>query len=351
VVLQTPFGHLIGPNITPDPETGIGSWTDEQFVSAVRDGRGRGGIHLYPAMPYPAYSKLKLEDVLAIRAYLKTIDPVHDKIEANKLPFPFDIRSIMIVWNAINFRSNEFTPDPSKSAQWNRGWYLVDAVGHCGACHTAKTIMGADETSAYLRGGLLQGWYAPNITADPRKGIGGWSVEDLVSYLKTGANRDTLASGGMGEEVTHASSRMSDENLKAIAIYLLSIKPDARQSPRPLAGTDARMTTGQAIYKDNCAGCHTDTGTGAARLFPRIAGSAAVQSDNPTTLIRTVLFGSQAAATPSAPTGPAMPGFAWRLSDAQAAAAVTYIRNAWGNAAPAVRANEIRNVREKGGMP
>lgn len=121
VVLRTPFGRLIGPNITPDPETGIGSWTDEEFVSAVRDGRGRGGIHLYPAMPYPAYSKLKLADVLAIRAYLKTIDPVHDRIESNELPFPFNIRSIMIVWNAINFRSNEFTPNPSKSAQWNRG--------------------------------------------------------------------------------------------------------------------------------------------------------------------------------------------------------------------------------------
>lgn len=209
--------------------------------------------------------------------------------------------------------------------------------------------MGADETSTYLRGGLLQDWYAPNITADPRKGIGGWSVEDLVSYLKTGANRDTLASGGMGEEVTHASSRMSDEDLKAIAIYLLSIKPEARQSSRPLAGSDARMTTGQAIYKDNCAGCHTDAGTGASRLFPRLAGSPAVQSDDSTTLIRTVLFGSQAAATPSAPTGPAMPGFGWRLSDAQAAAVVTYIRNAWGNAAPAVRPGEIRKVKENGG--
>jgi mono/diheme cytochrome c family protein len=348
VVLQTPFGRLVGPNITPDREAGIGSWTDAEFVSALRDGRGRGGVYLNPAMPYPAYAKLTLEDVLAIRAYLQTIDPDSDKIKSNQLPFPFNIRSTMIFWNAINFRGGRLTPDPSKSAQWNRGWYLVDAVGHCGACHTSKTIMGADESSGYLRGGLLQGWYAPNITADPRKGIGRWSVEDLVAYLKTGANRDTLASGGMGEEVVHSSSQMTDEDLMAIAVYLLSLKPAAQQSPRPLAITDARIRAGQAIYKDNCAGCHTDAGTGASRLFPRLARSPTVQSDDSTTLIRTVLFGSQAAATPSAPTAPAMPRFAWRLNDAQAAAVVTYIRNAWGNAAPAVRPDEVRRVRGQG---
>jgi mono/diheme cytochrome c family protein len=299
-------------------------------------------------MPYPAYAKLTLKDVLAIRAYLQTIDPASDKIKSNQLPFPFNIRSTMIFWNAINFRGGRFTPDPSKSAQWNRGWYLVDAVGHCGACHTSKTIMGGDENSGYLKGDLLQGWYAPNITADLRKGIGRWSVEDLVAYLKTGVNRDTLASGGMGEEVVHSSSQMTDEDLRAIAAYLLSLKPAAQQSPRPLAITDARIRAGQAIYKDNCAGCHTDAGTGAARLFPRLAGSPTVQSDDSTTLIRTVLFGSQAAATPSAPTAPAMPRFDWRLNDVQAAAVVTYIRNSWGNAAPAVRPDEVRRVRGQG---
>ena len=175
-------------------------------------------------------------------------------------------------------------PDPSKSAQWNRGRYLVDALGHCGTCHTPKTIMGADKSSAYLQGALLQGWYAPNITADPRKGIGSWSIEDIVNYLKTGANPDALASGGMGEEVVHSSSHMTGDDLKAIAVYLLSLKPAGEESQRPLTATDARMTAGQAVYKDNCAACHTDAGTGAAGLFPRLAGSPAVQSDDPTTL-------------------------------------------------------------------
>ena len=349
VALQTPFGTLIGPNITPDLTAGIGSWTDAEFISALREGRGHGGLLLYPAMPYPAYTKMTRDDALTIRGYLETIDPAPDEIKSNQLPFPFDVRSIMIVWNAINFTAGRPAADPSKSAQWNRGRYLVDALGHCGTCHTPKTIMGADKSSAYLQGALLQGWYAPNITADPRKGIGHWSIEDIVNYLKTGTNPNTLASGGMGEEVVHSSSHMTGDDLKAIAVYLLSLRPAAGASPRPLTATDARMTAGQAIYKDNCAACHTDAATGAAGLFPRLAGSPAVQSDDPTTLIHTVLFGSKAAATPGAPTGPAMPSFAWRLSDAQAASVLTYIRNAWGNAASAVSPDQIRTVRAKAG--
>ena len=351
VALQTPFGTLVAPNITPDREAGIGSWTADEFVSALRGGRGRGGIRLYPAMPYPAYTKMTREDALAIRAYLQTIPPVPDKIEANHLPFPFDIRSTMIVWNAINFKAGQIAEDPSKSSQWNRGHYLVDALGHCGDCHTPKTFMGAENNSAYLQGGQLPGWYAPNITADTRKGIGRWSIDELVSYLKTGASTYALASGDMGNEVVHSSSNMTDSDLKAIAVYLLSLTPTAQQSKQPLPVSDTRMSAGQAIYKDNCAACHTDAGTGVDRLFPRLAGSPAVQSDDPTNLVRTVLSGSQAAATSYAPTGPAMPSFAWRLNDAQTAAVITYIRNAWGNAAAAVSAAQVRAVKARLGTP
>lgn len=347
VALQTAFGTLIGSNITPDRKAGIGSWSDDEFISALRDGRGRDGTYLYPAMPYPAFTKITREDVLAIRAYLQTISPVPDKIESNQLRFPFNIRSTMIAWNAINFAPGGLTPDATKAAQWNRGRYLVDALGHCGTCHTPKTFMGADKTSAYLQGARLQGWYAPNITADLRKGIGSWSAKEIVSYLRTGINPYALASGGMGEEVVHSSSHMTDKDLKAIAVYLLSLKPTEQQRPRPLIANDVRMTAGQAIYKDTCAACHTDAGTGAAGLFPRLAGSPAVQSDDPTTLIRTVLFGSQAAATPDAPTAPAMPSFAWRLSNTQTAAVITYIRNAWGNVAAAVSPNQVQTIRGK----
>lgn len=351
VALQTPFGTLVAPNITPDPVAGIGSWTADEFVSALRDGRGRDGIHLYPAMPYPAYTKMTRDDALTIRAYLQTIARAPDKIEANLLPFPFNIRSTMIVWNAVNFKAGQIAEDPSKSSQWNRGRYLVDALGHCGTCHTPKSFMGADNNSAYLQGGQLEGWYAPNITADVRKGVGRWSIEELVSYLKTGASTYALASNDMGDEVVHSSSHMTDPDLNAIAVYLLSLKGPAQQNKQSLPMSDIRMSAGQAIYKDNCAACHTDAGTGVDRLFPRLAGSAAVQSDDPTTLVRTVLGGSQAVATSYEPTGPAMPKFAWRLNDAQTAAVITYIRNAWGNAAAAVSAVQVSAVKKTLGKP
>jgi mono/diheme cytochrome c family protein len=345
VALETPFGTLVGPNITPDPDAGIGAWTDDEFVAALHDGRGRGGIRLYPAMPYPAYTKMTGEDALAIRAYLQTVDPVPDKINSNQLPFPFSVRTSLAVWNALNFKPGRLAPDPSKSAEWNHGRYLVDALGHCGTCHTPKTILGADKDSAYLQGGLLAGWFAPNISADSRKGIGRWSVEEIVNYLKTGANPYAIATGDMSEEIVHSSSHMTDEDLKAIAVYLKTLVPGNDSAPAALNASDARMVAGQAIYKDNCAACHTDAGTGSPRLFARLAGSHAVQSDDPTTLIRVVLAGSQGVATLGAPTSPAMPSFGWRLNDAQVASVVTYIRNAWGNAASAVSADQVSTVK------
>jgi len=351
VAIQTPFGTVIGPNITPDPDAGIGAWSDDEFAAALRNGIGRGGVRLYPAMPYPAYTKMTRGDALAIRAYLRTVQPSPNKVDANQLPFPFNIRLDMAVWNALNFTPGRLKPDSSKSAEWNRGRYLVDALGHCGTCHTPKTAMGADKNSAYLQGATLQGWFAPNITADERKGIGRWSVDELVNYLKTGANRDAIASAGMGEEVVHSSSHMTDADLQAIATYLLSLKPAVADNPQPVGAADPRMAAGQAIYKDNCSGCHTDAGAGIPRLFPRLAGSHAVQSDDPTTLIRTVMFGSQGAATVAAPTAPAMPSFAWRLNDAQVASVLTYVRNSWGNAASAVSASQVAAVKVAGGTP
>ncbi len=208
-------------------------------------------------------------------------------------------------------------------------------------------ILGADKESVYLQGGLLQGWFAPNITADTPKGIGRWSIEELVNYLKSGANPHAVATAGMGEEIVHSSSMMTDKDLKSIAVYLESLAPAQQASPPALAASDARMVAGQAIYKDNCAACHKDSGTGSPRLFAELAGSHAVQSDDPTTLIRVVLAGSQGAATPGAPTAPAMPSFGWRLDDAQVASVLTYIRNAWTNAASPVSAEQVSAVKKQ----
>jgi mono/diheme cytochrome c family protein len=346
LALQTPFGKLVAPNITPDRETGIGNWTDDEFVAALHDGRGRAGSRLYPAMPYPAYTKMTRDDVLAIRAYLATVAPVSNQVIANQLPFPLNIRSAMAIWNWLNFTPGRYQPDPEKSAEWNRGAYIVEGAGHCGTCHTPKTLLGGDKGSEPLAGGTLQGWFAPDITTDTHKGIGSWSTTDIVEYLKTGVNSWTLASGPMAEAVAHSSSKMTDEDIAAIATYLKNSGTGvAAPKPVSVAANRSDMRAGAAIYKDSCAVCHKDSGAGESRLFPRLAGSAMVQSDDPATLVRVVLQGARAVSTPSMPTAPAMPAFDWRLNDAQAAAVLTYIRNNWGNAAAPVAASTIASQR------
>jgi mono/diheme cytochrome c family protein len=344
LTLTTPFGNLVTPNITPDQDTGIGHWTADEFVSALRDGRGHNGTRLYPAMPYPTYTRMSDDDVVALRSYFSTIEPIHNPVVSNQLPFPFNIRLSMLVWNAVNFTPGRFQPDPTKSQQWNRGAYIVQGPGHCVTCHTPKNILGGDKSDATLTGATLQGWFAPNLTMDERTGIGRWSAQDLVQYLKTGANAWTLASGPMAEAVSHSTSQMSDGDLESIAVYLKDQGRPAAVAAEP-APNQNMLRTGEAIYKDNCAACHRDNGTGDSGLFPRLAGSALVQAPDPTTLIRVVLQGSRAVSTTAAPTAPAMPPFDWRLNDAQAAAVLTYIRNNWGNAAAALDARTVTRAR------
>lgn len=344
--LETPFGTLLAPNITPDVETGIGGWTDGQFVNAVRNGIGHGGIHLYPAMPYTYYTKMTRRDVVAIRAFLDTLQPVRNLVRANQLPFPFNQREAMVGWNALYFRPGEFKPDPGKSAEWNRGAYLVEAAEHCGLCHTPKNAMGGDESSKAMQGSVLQDWFAPNLTGDRRIGIGDWSVDDIALYLKTGRNRYDIASGPMADAVTHSTSHLTDADLRAIAVYLKDLAPGGGGTPQPVSAQDPAMRRGQVIYDNQCAACHTAGGEGIVSLFPRLSGAPLVQQAQATSLIRVVLEGSRGAATDAAPTGPAMPSFAWKLSDADVVAVVTYIRNAWGNAAPPVSASEVSNMRQ-----
>lgn len=346
LALQTPFGKLVAPNITPDRETGIGNWTEDEFVAAMHDGRGRGGKRLYPAMPYPAYTKMTRDDALAIRAYLATVNPVSNAVEVNQLPFPFNIRLSLVFWNALNFTPGRYQPNPQKSAEWNRGAYIVEGAAHCGTCHTPKTVLGGDKSDAPLAGATLQGWFAPNITTDPRVGIGGWSKDDLVEYLKTGTNAWTLASGPMADAVFHSTSKMTDADIAAIATYLKDSGVGAA-APKPVTvALDGKaMRAGAAIYKDSCAACHKDSGNGEVNLFPRLSGSALVQSDDPTTLLRVVLQGSRAVSTSTKPTAPAMPAFDWRLNDDQAAALLTYIRNSWGNTASPISAGSVASAR------
>ncbi|TPM24380.1 cytochrome c [Mesorhizobium sp. B2-3-5] len=344
--LETPFGALVPPNITPHHETGIGNWSESDFRNMMKTGIGHNGVRLYPAMPYPAYTKMNEQDISDLWAYLTTVDPVPNKVEANQLPFPLNIRLAMWGWNLLNFTESTFTPDPSKSAEWNRGAYIVQGAGHCGTCHTPKSFLGADQDSVFLQGASLQGWFAPDITNNAQSGLGKWSQEDVVAYLKTGVNARSIASGPMAEAVENSTSKMTDPDLKAVAVYLKSLGSDTgnAQAPKP---DEARMAAGEAIYHDNCSACHGGDGAGAGALFPPLIGNSIVAQGNAETLARVVLAGSQAVYTAGAPTTPAMPSLAWRLKDQEIADVLTYVRGSWGNSAPAVSSDDIAAVRKE----
>jgi mono/diheme cytochrome c family protein len=340
--IETPFGTLVAPNITPDRETGIGDWTDDEFDAAVRQGRRRDGARLYPAMPFSYYTRMSRQDVVDIRAYLSTIEPAHNAVRADRLPFPLNIRSTMTVWDELYFKSGEFHPDSSKSAQWNRGAYLVQGPGHCGSCHTPKGWLGADKQSKALRGYTLQGWVAPDITSG-LGALGSWSTDDIASYLKTGHNRNAAAAGLMAEVVDLSTSKMTDDDIKAIAVYLKDVSgPEPKAADNPDKNV---LAAGKAIYQDLCSSCHAADGKGIPNMFPNLSEAATVSAKDPTTVLRVILQGAQSVATDREPTGPAMPAFGWQLGNAQIAAVATYIRTNFGKKAPAVSEGEVRKAR------
>lgn len=344
LAIDTPFGKILAPNITPDKRTGIGGMSNTAFIKALRQGIGHRG-HLYPAMPYVYFNKVPDDQILAIRAYLNTLAPVDHKVVVNQLPFPYNIRPLMIGWNLLFFPDNgDFKPDPTRSAQWNRGAYLVRGLEHCAACHTPKNALGGDKTGRELQGYVVDGWNAPDITASA-SGIGGWRVRDIIAYLKTGHNQFAYASGPMADVVENSTSYLTDADLAAMAAYLKSVPGPGGGTMAELAANDPAMLKGAKIYKDECAACHTDAGTGMPGLFPSLTDNPAIVARDPATVIRLVLQGAQGGTTGASPTAPAMPAFGWLLTDSQAAAVLSYIRNSWGNAAPAVGADRVAKAR------
>jgi mono/diheme cytochrome c family protein len=221
----------------------------------------------------------------------------------------------------------------------------VQGPGHCTACHTPKSFLGGDKTSDSLRGFNLQGWFAPDITGDASQGLGQWSEADITSYLKTGHNRISAATGPMAEEIINSTSQYDDDDLDAIATYLKSLP--GQQSAAPALADQSAMKAGEAIYRDQCSACHGLDGQGVAMLFPSLAQSSLAHASDPTSAIRLVLRGGRSAATNAEPTAPGMPSFGWQLDDAQVAAVLTYIRNAWKTAAAPVAASTVGKAREK----
>lgn len=340
VALETPFGRMVAPNITLDKETGIGNYSQAEFVLAMKRGVAPGGRRLYPAMPYPYYAHMSDGDVLALWDYLRAVKPVKNSVQVNQLRFPYNIRALMRGWNYLFFRPIPIT-DKSKSEEWNRGAYLVNGPGHCGACHSPKNAFGADKGP--LTGASLQGWFAPDLTSEQNAGLGSWSPADIVDYLETGRNAHSLASGPMAEAVENSTSRMTDADLISIAVYLKDLPP-SRGNGGGASGIDSQMKAGARAYDISCAACHGRDGKGSA-LFPPLAGNAAVRQVRPDTAVRTVLAGGKAVATSKAPTGPGMPSFGWRLTDEQVANILTYVRNNWGNQAPAISPETVKRIR------
>jgi mono/diheme cytochrome c family protein len=347
LALQTPFGAIVTANITPDNTTGIGSWSADDFARAMHEGRRPGGAYLYPAFPYPYYTKVTRADTDAIYAYLRSLAPVVNRVNRNTLPFPFNIRLSMLGWNALFFKTAGFVPEPARSEEFNRGAYLVEGLGHCGACHTPLNAFGANKADQYLQGSQIDHWTAPNITNDRQAGLGKWSVDETVQYLKTGQARGSIASGPMKDVVENSTSKMPEADLKAIAVYLKERGAEGPPVAAALLSSDARMKLGEAVFVDTCAACHKRSGEGVAHLFPRLAGNVIATQNDPASLIRIILTGGRGASTDATPTAPAMPSLGYRLGDEQVAAVVTYVRNSWGNAASPVTSEMVKGLRER----
>lgn len=341
--LKTPFGIITTSNITSDKETGIGNWTFQQFDNAVRHGKGPNG-HLYPAMPYTAYAQISDTDIADLWSYIQTIAPVHNKVESNKLPFPYNIRALLVFWNLLFFNNSAFVPDPTKSADVNRGAYLVKGLEHCGTCHTPKNAFGGDTKDAF-QGASLQGWYAPDLTNNAHIGLGRWTIEDIVAYLRSGTNRYTAAYGPMTETIVNSTQHLTDADLHAIAVYFKSLPPRNITIPTPLPMSNEQVKAGQHEFIVECSACHKSDGTGISNMIPDLRNNSAINAKNPDSLLNIVLKGTDGPATHANPTGAAMPGFDWKLQDQQIANVLTYIRNSWGNAAQAVSATDVNKAR------
>jgi mono/diheme cytochrome c family protein len=342
--IDTPFGGIYSANLTPDRATGLGAWTDDQFYRALRFGVAPDGSRYYPAFPYPNFTKLTRQDILAIRAYLATLAPISNAPRAPELRWPLNYRAVMRGWNWLFFKPGIIMPDQQKSAEWNRGRYLVEGAGHCGACHTPKNMFGADKRDQTFGGGRVAGMFAPRLDGAERSGLKSWSVDDIVEYLQSGRNTKSHAGALMSEVVVNSTSKMSDADVRAIAVYLKDLPagaPEPAVSPPPAA----QMASGEKLYKSACIACHEADGSGAPRIYPPLPRNANLQSADASSALRIILDGAETVTTPRAPNKGSMPAYASKMNDQEIADVTNYIRNSWGNAAPLVTADEVAKAR------
>lgn len=346
--VETPFGVVFASNLTPDAETGLGRWTAAEFWRAMHHGRSRDGRLLYPAFPYPNYTHVTREDSDAIYAYLRSLPAVQRTNTPHALAFPFSTQAALAGWRALFFRPGTLAPDPQQSAEWNRGAYLVQGLGHCAACHSPRNAFGATSESQAFRGGLIpvQNWYAPALNAAVEAGVAGWPQEDVVALLRTGVAPRGSVTGPMAEVVFRSTQYLNDADLGAMAVYLRALPAHERPAPAVVPPSASAMERGAAVYSQQCAQCHGERGEGRPGAFPALAGNRAATMENPTNLVRMVILGGYPPTTAGNPRPYGMPPFRHVLGDDDVAAVSTYVRNAWGNRAASVGTMDIYRARE-----
>ena len=348
---ETPFGTMYSTNISQDEATGIGSWSFEDFHKAMRVGVRPDGAHLYPAFPYPSFAKLTDEDIASLYLYMKTLEPVPADAPANALNFPFNMRFLLSFWNAFHLDKSVFQADASQSEQWNRGAYLIQGLGHCGACHTPRNGMGAEIADLALTGGVnidkvktgeYRKWSSPNLTPHPT-GLASWGEEDIVAYLKTGHSERAVTHGPMNEVVMNSTRYMSDEDLQAMAAYLKGAP--AKAQDRGPAADQQTMGLGETGFTVHCGTCHLPTGLGAPDLGAPLAGNAVVQAPDPATMINVILYGPDLPEPPFVSGRRRMDPFGDKLSDEEIADIASYVRATWGNDAGRVTPEQVAKQR------
>ncbi|EEE07241.1 cytochrome c [Burkholderia sp. RF2-non_BP3] len=358
--MVTPMGRIFTTNITPDRRTGIGTYSEQDFSRAVREGVAKDGRNLYPAMPYPSYAKISDDDMKAMYAYFMNGVPAVTQVNRNSdIPWPLSMRWPLKIWNVLFLDSSPYRSNPQKTAQWNRGAYLIQGLGHCGACHTPRGIAfqekAMDESGpTFLSGAVVENWYASSLTADSKRGIGRWSEADIVEFLRTGANRHATAFGSMVDVVNHSTQHLVDDDARAIAAYLKSYPPIGGDAGAAVAALDPTtkialrtgpVSPGEKTYGTYCLHCHRADGKGSAPWLAPLAGNPNVLEANPVGLINVTLNGSETLVIAGIPAAYPMPRYHAVLEDRQIADVLTYVRGAWGNDAPAVSVDAVAKVR------
>jgi mono/diheme cytochrome c family protein len=345
--IETPFGTLYAPNITPDAATGIGRWSAADLRRALHNGRAPDGRLLYPAFPYPSFTQISRADSDALYVYLRSLAPARRANTPHALPFPYRTQTALALWRAWFFRPADFVPEPGRSAPWNRGRYLVEALGHCAACHSGRNVLGGVRVNARFGGGLMPdaSWYAPSLTSAAEAGVAGWPRAEVVRLLKTGVAAGGTVSGPMAEVVFDSTQHLDDADLGAMAEFLATLpQHERRRDPAEAADADV-LRRGGAVYREHCAACHGERGEGAAPIYPALAGNRALTLEPAVNVVQIIRRGGFAPATAGNPRPFGMPPFFQLLNDADVAAVASFVRQSWGNQASAVSELEASRVR------